>query len=1229
MRRLIAILGLLFAAALPLSATTYYVSTAGSDSNTGLSKSVPFAHLPGMATWTGSYVPAAGDTIIVRGCDTWNNANFPIQWTWSGSAGNLITVTVDKTWYNTSACPSGWNRPIFNANGASVDRASCAGTIGNVILKNSGNYNWFAWIEQTQFYWDNSLCGGGAGVIEPLGAKQTYDNWYIHDWSHSSGTQDLQGLVATPGASSYCDQNTTTSCTFQYGVIDDCDGSNDSGGGVQSLNTINSIFQCMVNAIKPYTNEEIAGNYIARIAEHNFTGTHPNCLNIVGVSGTGAYYIHDNFFNEVSGGGCESGAMGNSGETDYVWNNVWVMAGVGADGPIIPNQQPTTWNFYFWNNTVVWPAGCTLEGGHGQDIVNYLFQNNHCINNGGFTNEDHNLLVVSGTDTESNNLAMSTATATSQGYTSGNNYAPTSATNSTAGAGTNMYQTLLTLLDNFVPVLPVDSVTYSYGGSCTEQTISGVVQSVCPSPGVPRSTSTAGLAWDEGAYQFPTPPALSVNASTGNHAISPYIYGTAYPDGNFTRLVHTPMNRFGGDGTTNYNWLVNTTNNTADNYFLSGQDVSIPSYNADYGIDFFKTYSPNITLLVTIPISGYIAKTSALNQCSWRHDIYGLSAYNSFAFVTAIPPSVGTGGGSHPPGIGATLTVTASGGAVTALAVPVPGSGSANWQVGDQFYVYEPSQNPNSESAIGQVTGVSGTAITTIAVVTGGFGYGTGTFTDGVTSDACGSGPNVPNTTLAYNYTTNTPAIQEAWVDHFNTKYGGTPNAVNWYQLDNEPSGWSAIHYDWVPNQPDYSVIVADGETYADAIYSQNPAAHILGPSDFGGFGWCGPEFSLTSDCIMLYWLKQFAAHDAANGHRELTTLDEHAGLGDVSHGGTPWAGGATYGGVQFDLDSNRSMWDPNFTFYYPQFFSPFVNSVWTYTQGTGTPSGYTANCTFTVNGGSHLAAGHVITTSPFAFTLDSWGGGYAVANNVATTNGTCGGSGLSVDITTLSPFNQAVQLWPRMQAYANKVYPGTGISNSEIDIQRYSDANWPSINGTSVIDTMLMADALGIYGQQNLSLVSNYYVISGSPVGAMAFAYELFQNYDGSYSQFGDTAITSTSTDPTLLSVYGATRTSDGKMTVICVNKTGAAYATTLSISGFTATSSALTETYSNANTGALVSGAATVTGGNSISYTFPAYSATEFVLTPSGASSPTVPGAPQMVKSQVAETQTASLRK
>ena len=114
-----ALLAALFLAPAISFASTYYVSiSTGSDSNTSTqaqSKSTPWAHLPGMPTATGtaagSYSAVAGDVFILMGCDVWYNtagtSNFPLQLSNGGSSGNPVTITVDKTWYITTNCPSG------------------------------------------------------------------------------------------------------------------------------------------------------------------------------------------------------------------------------------------------------------------------------------------------------------------------------------------------------------------------------------------------------------------------------------------------------------------------------------------------------------------------------------------------------------------------------------------------------------------------------------------------------------------------------------------------------------------------------------------------------------------------------------------------------------------------------------------------------------------------------------------------------------------------------------------------------------------------------------------------------------------------------------------------------------------------------------------------------------------------------------------------------------------
>ncbi len=118
--------------------------------------------------------------------------------------------------------------------------------------------------------------------------------------------------------------------------------------------------------------------------------------------------------------------------------------------------------------------------------------------------------------------------------------------------------------------------------------------------------------------------------------------------------------------------------------------------------------------------------------------------------------------------------------------------------------------------------------------------------------------------------------------------------------------------------------------------------------------------------------------------------------------------------------------------------------------------------------------------------------------------------------------------------------------------------------------------------------------------------AYEIYRNYDGNNSMFGDTALSSTSADQGKLSVYGAVRSTDKALTIVVINKTYGPLTATLSLQNFTSKSgTAQAFLYSNANINAIVA-QPTVTvnppsgGGttSAISTTFPAQSITLFVI-------------------------------
>jgi len=502
------------------SATTYYIAANGSDANSGTSESTPWAHLPGMATWTGSHTPTAGDVFILRGCDVWGNSSLPITWTWSGTSGSPITIDRDVTWYNSTNCTSGWNRAVLDAQGEVIPSGAnqCAGS-HHFLQVNSAQYVTFKWIEARRFFWNidaNNSCWNAAGHIISSGSDYlTVDSWYIHDWTHATtaGTTD-QGInvIQQENSTPACQH-----CVIQNSVIDNTDGDGAdcssthtmcSGGGVEEWSAKNNIWKGTVEAWYGPTwgpaTIEIGGNNISHL-NMSFTNptqsgpVHPNCIEPTGtVTGTVTLMVHDNWIHNISV--CEGAQLGNGNETDYVWNNIWDMgatATAGANGPQVPQSSSSTWSFYFWNNTVRWASGCVNNAGHGGAAKNFYLQNNHCINDGSIVTGGG--WSPSGGTAIDHNVAMTNATATSQGYTTSENYvfSPTASTNSTVGAG-------ISVASLWPAGFPTNDTTLA----CLEQTVGGVVESVCPT----RSDTTARTStWDAGAYLWvnssaPTPP---------------------------------------------------------------------------------------------------------------------------------------------------------------------------------------------------------------------------------------------------------------------------------------------------------------------------------------------------------------------------------------------------------------------------------------------------------------------------------------------------------------------------------------------------------------------------------------------------------------------------------------------------------------------------------------------------------------------------------------------------
>src|SRR5271170_7191603 len=338
-----------------------------------------------------------------------------------------------------------------------------------------------------------------------------------------------------------------------------------------------------------------------------------------------------------------------------------------------------------------------------------------------------------------------------------------------------------------------------------------------------------------------TTPVLTVDAAGNPHPINPDVYGIANYglDAGLAKEIQVPNIRWGGDGTTRYNWEVDSSNSGFDWYFMggNGETTVTPSGSADTMISTFKAAS-NAKTLLTIPIIPYVNKSAAWS-CSFPVSVYGAQQ-------------------------------------------------STN-----------PYVHPNGDNC--------GNSIAT-------------------------NGTQLLDTNVYANHIDNTVALQQGWVQHLITTFGTAANGgVPYYQLDNEPGGWSNTHRDVEPVQPDYNTIISLGQQYAAMIKQTDPSAKVFGPVDFTLGGWIGTPSQQNNLYAGQYYLQQMAAYDQTNHQRILDYFDEHY-----------YGGGSTDAA---ELASTRALWDSTFNsgswveqYYFdgPMMLLPrFQNWIQTYYPGT------------------------------------------------------------------------------------------------------------------------------------------------------------------------------------------------------------------------------------------------------------------------------------------------------
>jgi Glycoside hydrolase family 44 len=148
---------------------------------------------------------------------------------------------------------------------------------------------------------------------------------------------------------------------------------------------------------------------------------------------------------------------------------------------------------------------------------------------------------------------------------------------------------------------------------------------------------------------------------------------------------------------------------------------------------------------------------------------------------------------------------------------------------------------------------------------------------------------------------------------------------------------------------------------------------------------------------------------------------------------------------------------------------------------------------------------------------------------------------------TSESWIGAPVFLIPRLKNWVTKYY----YAGTPVAITEYNWGDEAHINGATTL-----ADVLGIYGREGLDMAT-YWTMpdAGTPTYK---AIQMYRNYDGAKSIFGDLSVSANVPNPDSLSAFAALRSGDGALTVMVINKASSSAAISLALAHATASGSA-----------------------------------------------------------------------
>jgi hypothetical protein len=429
-------------------------------------------------------------------------------------------------------------------------------------------------------------------------------------------------------------------------------------------------------------------------------------------------------------------------------------------------------------------------------------------------------------------------------------------------------------------------------------------------------------------------------------------------------------------------------------------------------------------------------------------------------------------------------------------------------------------------------------------------GCGNGVYPEGVGGCTNSSGCNITGNDPTVTSIAKGPAWSGTWVASLVQTFGTAANGgVAIYDLDNEPDWWDATQRDVHPLPFTYDELTNNDIATALAVKMADPSAEVAGP------------------VISFWWDFFYSKEDVENGRSTGPCYEPWSGPVDrKAHGGTAL--------IDYYLQQFAAYATKNNT-------SRLLDYLDLHTYFAAEYNGSGVGLTTAGDTGEQIAR----LNSTRAF----WDPTY--------TDPSYPQPNYSTDANYTSNCNtplQAPQVIPMMQAWVANDYPGTKTAVSE-----YNWGGQEHINGA-----LAQADLLGIFGQYGLDLATLWGPPDSTQLPGLA-AFEIYRNYDGGNSKFGDNALASTSAAQGQLAVYGALRSSDHALTVVVINKTYGALTSTLSLANLTATGNAKVYQYSNANLAAIVALPDQAVGApaagsttSTIAATFPAASITLFVI-------------------------------